>query len=279
MNSRPSTMGATTGFCALARHVRSLERSIDFYVRGLGFAVEQRQSGGPLPADVMLTLGEERIALYAMQNIEDEVPRVLGPDVRFQHAAIVTGDMTTAFQRLQVLAPDPITSGGPQRLPEASGGATAFKFRDPDGHPLELIEFAATQCPDRWRSRLGNHKTFGIDHAAISVSQVEKSIGFYRGFGFSVQTRQTNCGVEQARLDGIELDDVEVEVVALVPGGSPGVHLELLAYRNPISIGGPAGDKSLVAGATDLLVWLGAPPRTFFADQDGHRHGLLLPPP
>ena len=278
VNPNAATVGRTTGFFALARHVRSLERSIDFYVRGLGFSVAQRPSEGPLFADAILALGEERIALYARRGIENEIPRVPGPDVRFQHAAIVTSDMMAAFERLQVMTADPITIGGPQRLPEASGGATAYKFRDPDGHPLEFIEFAATQCPDRWRDRSGSDNTLGIDHAAISVSQVEQSISFYRELGFSIQTRQTNRGVEQGRLDGLELDHVEVEVVALVPGGSPGVHLELLAYRKPTSSRWPAGHRCSPAASTDLLVWLGAPPRTSFADRDGHRHSILLPP-
>lgn len=63
-------------------------------------------------------------------------------------------------------------------------------------------------------------------------------------FGFSVISRQTNHGPEQARLDGV--DDSVVEVVGLAPvtGDDPrcaesasagGPHLELLAYRTPPS--------------------------------------------
>lgn len=36
------------------------------------------------------------------------------------------------------------------RLPESSGGVTAFKFRDPDGHPLELLAFPDGKVPSRW---------------------------------------------------------------------------------------------------------------------------------
>ena len=34
-----------------------------------------------------------------------------------------------------------ISTDGPQLLPASSGGVTAYKFRDPEGHPLELIAF------------------------------------------------------------------------------------------------------------------------------------------
>lgn len=279
VNRSALARGKTTGFFALERHVRSLERSIDFYVRGLGFTCERHHGEHALAADVILTLGQERIALSAVENAEEVIAQVPGPDVRFQHLAIVTRDMSMAVQRLQVLAPIPITRGRPQRLPRASGGATAFKFRDPDGHPLELIEFATGQCPDRWRHRAGNDETLGIDHAAISVSRVEQSIGFYCGLGFSVQTRQVNRGVEQGRLDGLdELEDVEVEVVALVASGPPSVHLELLAYAKPAAFG-QRRDKRAPSRAADCLTWFGAPSMTCFADPDGHVNRVIARPP
>lgn len=274
-----SPAACITGFNALVRHVRSLERSIDFYVRALGFAVQTHESAATQTAqraaacqgEVILALGNERIALHQMPSDCGPVRRVSGPDVRFQHVAIVTADMQAAYHRLQALSPEPITRGGPQTLPAASGGATAFKFRDPDGHPLELIAFA--DPPDRWRARAAEALTLGMDHSAISVSDVGQSIAFYCGLGFQVGARQVNRGPEQARLDGLdESRDVEVEVVSLIPGGAAGFHLELLGYRQPAAVCGAVADAlSAAVDRADCLVWTGAPAAYHGNDPDGHR--------
>ena len=63
------------------------------------------------------------------------------PHPRFQRAAIVARDLDAAWRRLMAFQPVSITIGGPQRLPERAGSVAAFKFRDPDGHSLELIAF------------------------------------------------------------------------------------------------------------------------------------------
>lgn len=272
-------------FAMLERHVRDLERSVAFYVDGLGFrrlgeAVAAGAIAGARPG-VLLGLGDERIVLHAVPPGFDGPTVFAGPDVRFQHAAIVTPDIAAALRRLSERAPGPvvpITRGGPQRLPEASGGATAFKFRDPDGHPLELIEFAGAGLPGRWQGRADQGPTLGIDHFAISVSQVERSIAFYGHLGLSVGARQLNVGAAQARLDGLDgLDiggtfEVEVDVVALMPSGPPGVHLELLGYRRPAPRVRPAPD-AVAHACADRLLWVGLPATGTFDDPDGHRHG------
>ncbi len=59
-----------------------------------------------------------------------------------------------------------ISTDGPQRLPPSSGGVAAFKFRDPDGHPLELLAFPDRKWPAHWQSpaerrSLSRHRPFG----------------------------------------------------------------------------------------------------------------------
>lgn len=273
-------------FALLERRVRDLERSIAFYVDGLGF---RRLGDAVALADerpgVLLGLGDERVVLRPVPAGVDGATVFAGPDVRFQHAAIVTRDMTAALRRLQAQTSGalvPITHGGPQRLPEASGGATAFKFRDPDGHPLELIEFAAGRAPERWRGRSGGDPTLGIDHVAISVAQAARSIAFYVGLGFGVGGRQVNVGPEQARLDGLDTPgmgpgDVAVEVVALLPPGPPGVHVELLAYRHPMPFV-PAVRDAATRAMADRLHWIGATTGGTFEDPDGHGHRWAAAP-
>jgi catechol 2,3-dioxygenase-like lactoylglutathione lyase family enzyme len=218
---------------SLRRPVFDLQRSIAFYTDGLGFTVEAL-----LPQNrVSLRLGDERIELIEGSAVRDLThDPVQGPDVRFQHAAIVAADMRAAFTRLSRLSPRPITHAGPQRLPATSGGVEAFKFYDPDGHPLELICFPPALGHPRWRqgSRRGA-TTLGIDHFALSVSEVRSSAAFYkRTLGLVVGAEQINAGSEQARLDGVHR--AVVEVVALAPGEPGTPHIELLGYRQPLPV-------------------------------------------
>lgn len=263
-------------FVALRRCATNLQRSARFYCDALGFEIVDRSAD-----ETVLSLGAQRIVLVADPGREAQP--VYGPDLHFQHVAIVAGDMRAAFARLQGFAPVAISRGGPQRLPAASGGACAYKFRDPDGHALELIEFPPGQGAPCWHAaiRPTDGPTLGIDHAAISVSDVERSIVFYERLGFTVQSRQRNRGTEQARLDG--LVDAEVEVVALMPSQATTPHLELLGYRVPEPLHG----RGTANAAADQLVWqaltehdrsdVGTDRQPMaVADPDGHVHRLVV---
>lgn len=215
----------------LRRSVRILQRAIDFYCGALGFAVVER---GEPASRASLALGSEHIELVQVAPAS-MAPAAIAPDPRFQHAAIVAADMDAAWGRLRAFAPVPISEGGPQRLPAASGGATAFKFRDPDGHPLELIHFPAGAGDARWQGPAQAAPTFGIDHFAMVVADVERSIAFYAAYGLRVASRQVNRGIEQSRLDG--MPEAVVDVVALEAAAGSTPHLELLGYRRPPAAG------------------------------------------
>lgn len=157
---------------------------------------------------------------------------ISGNDPRFQHCAIVVTDMGDACD---VLAKhggcSPISLAGPERLQSASGGVEAFKFRDPDGHPLEFLCFPPQRMPNPWRGRSGLF--LGIDHSAMAVTDAVRSRHFYESIGFRVCSQQTNRGVEQGRLDGMATGSAtQVDVTSLQLDDS-GPHLELLAYKNP----------------------------------------------
>ena len=176
-----------------------------------------------------LRLGRQSIKVFAFDPPGRPYPAdSTASDLWFQHCAIVVGDVGQALAELTHQGLLPITQGGPQTLPANTGGVTAFKFRDPFGHPLELLAFPPGVGDPLWHEP-GAALFQGIDHTAIAVSDVDRSAGFYETvFGFELGGRSTNIGPEQSQLDGIA--DVKVDVLALSPRGAP-PHLELLGYH------------------------------------------------
>jgi catechol 2,3-dioxygenase-like lactoylglutathione lyase family enzyme len=216
----------------LRRTVSDLRQSIDFYCGALGFE-RPRLSAPSMPSATRLQLGAQHIDLVVQADPTWKPALANAPDPRFQHAAIVTGDMETAWHRLEPYSAAMISRDGPQVLPAHTGGVTALKFRDPDGHPLELIQFPAGIGDPCWHLSRAVGPTLGIDHFALVVRAVDRSTDFFATqLDLRVTSRDVNHGIEQDRLDG--LDGVEVEVVSLEPRrGRRTPHLELLSYRYP----------------------------------------------
>lgn len=230
----PPEGGRVLAFAGFRRCVADLTRAIDFYSEALGFACEAINNGSVRCAG--MRLGEESIELCEWAGAERLGATSQDASVAsagFQHVAIVASDMGAAMIRLRRLAPTAISSGDAVRLPASAGGVTAYKFRDPDGHPLELISFPAGTGNPKWQRVQPNPPTLGIDHLAISVANVERSLAFYTaGLGFALTSRQVNSGVEQDRLDGV--GGVVVDVLGLTPpAGVETPHMELLGYRQP----------------------------------------------
>jgi len=172
---------------------------------------------------------EIRLAAFNPPGAPYPVPRASN-DPWFQHVALVAGDIETVWRRLEGASPEAITAGAPVQLPPNTGRVTAFKFRDPDGHPLELISFPEGVGDPQWQR--GPAGIRGYDHTAIAVTDLERSLAFYTGLlGFGIGGRSLNTGAEQDRLDGLQ--DTCVDVVALQPSRVPTPHLELLHYRTP----------------------------------------------
>ncbi len=192
-----------------------------FYVDVLDF--ERVDAAGRMS----LALGGVPLDLIEVDATARAYPAdVPGSSPLFQHFAIVVSDMSRAMERLAASKDwTPISVGGPQRLPADTGHVNAFKFRDPDGHPLELLAFADTRGDD------AASPFVRIDHTAISVVDVERSIAFYAGLGLVVVGRSFNVGPEQQRLDDVV--DARVDVVALAADAGAKPHVELLGYRGP----------------------------------------------
>ncbi len=216
--------------------VGDLDRAATFYASALGFEPgEEAVRSGEAFARLMgvedararvrtLRLGGQTIELVAFETPGETYPAdSRSPDLWFQHFAIVVSDMGAAHERLMASGGgNAISVGGPQVLPASSGGVTAFKFRDPDGHPLELLAF-----PDPSAG-----PPAGINHSAVAVADTGRSEAFYTGMlGLRAETRSLNKGVEQERLDATFNAVVEVTGLRVGDGDEP--HVELLCYRVP----------------------------------------------
>ncbi|HET7402037.1 MAG TPA: VOC family protein [Usitatibacter sp.] len=271
-------MKRASRFARVSLTVSRLDAAERFYCAALGF--ERVTVGEPVAyafgrmraQHVVLRLGQQEIELVAFDPPGAPYPpHSTSADAWFQHFAIVVDDMARAHAHLVAHGGfTPITLGGPQTLPANTGGVAAFKFRDPDGHPLELLHFPALMRPPAWRARRGG-LFLGIDHSAIVVADCGASRAFYESLGLTVGGHSLNTGDEQARLDA--LDAPVVEVLALHPAAEPTPHVELLAYRAPRVRQRPFPPEENDIAATRMVFAAGGGEGagSTVLDPDGHR--------
>lgn len=227
--------------------VADMDRSIAFYtdvldfektadVRVLGPAYEQLEGLFAANARVVhLQLGDQIVELTQYIAPPDSRPIPVpshSNDLWFEHMAIVVSDMDKAYAILQQHGVRQI-SPEPQTIPASNvpaAGIKAIKFRDPDGHDLELLWFPEGKGLAQWHKG-GNRLFLGIDHTAITIADTDTSLGFYRDLlGMKVGGGSFNTGITQEYLDGTE--GARVRVTAMVPSEVP-PHVEFLQYEPP----------------------------------------------
>ncbi len=227
-----------------------------FFQQALGFAPDPDAAPPPLGATaaIWLRYGGSRLQILGFaEKGRGMPPGQAANDHGFQHFALLVPDIDVACDKLARFAFTPISPDGPVKLPASSGGVTAFKFRDPEGHPLEFLQ-PLKPTPAR------------LDHTAIVVADTQTSVKFYAAYGLSVQGGSLNAGPEQAALDG--LTDPVVKVTRLGSTGSA-LALELLCYHQPAGAPPPAHKASSDVAATRLLCSAG-PATGLQHDPDGH---------
>jgi catechol 2,3-dioxygenase-like lactoylglutathione lyase family enzyme len=270
----------------ISRVVADLARAESFYRNAVGFRTVAKGAvdaatlwafglADVVAEEVVMRLGAEEIALvrFAAQ-CRPYPPNSRSDDLWFQHLAIVVKEMDAAYAHLSAVhAWHPISDGGPQLLPPSNGAVRAFKFRDPDGHPLELLWLPPGQGRPIWQAQASDSPFLGIDHSAISAASTHRSLRFYEALGFGQIDQSLNRGPAQAQLDG--LPGVRVRVTGLRPAASSGPGLELLAYRPP---GRTVGVTCLSDRVTDWVTVAVSPSHGVLprAVQDPDRHRLLL---
>ncbi len=230
-----------TRLLRISRTVYDLDRSVAFYRDALNFRVIEEVTrvdsawgrlmgiAGASGRTVIMRLGEQDLELIAFNAHGKPYPAdSTAADPWFQHIAVVVNDMDAAYAHLSRYPHKPISVEGPQRLPPSSGSVTAYKFRDPDGHPVELLQFLPGTVPNDASVKQTWFR--GIDHSAITIADVGQSVDFYsRLLGMQVGSRSINSGPAQTRLDHER--NVQVNVVALNPTIEVKPHVELLGYE------------------------------------------------
>jgi catechol 2,3-dioxygenase-like lactoylglutathione lyase family enzyme len=156
---------------------------------------------------VKMRLGDESIELTEYLTPKG---RAIPVDSRsndrwFQHVAIIVSDIDRAYQLLRQNHVQH-ASTGPQRLPDwnkNAAGISAFYFKDPDGHTLEVLQFPPDKGDPKWHVR--SDKLFlGIDHRAIVVADTETTLKLYRDLlGMRIVGSSENYGTEQEHLNNV----------------------------------------------------------------------------
>jgi len=236
-----------TAVDSIAMTVSDLDRSVDFYTRVLSFEkISQHDNAdeaqehlfgvfGARTRTARLRLGDEYLELteYLAPAGRPAPADARSNDLWFQHVAIIVSDMDRAYAHLRQHKVRHASSG-PQRLPDwnkNAGGIHAFYFRDPDGHPLEILQFPTGKGDPKWH-RASDRLFLGIDHTAIVVADTDASLRFYRDtLGMRVAGESENYGPEQERLNNVF--GARLRITALRASSGPGV--ELLEYLAPRS--------------------------------------------
>jgi catechol 2,3-dioxygenase-like lactoylglutathione lyase family enzyme len=211
--------------------VLTFERVSDVEVSGREYELMTGVFGARLRI-VRLRLGAESIELTEYLTPKGRpFPSDVRPNDRiFQHIAIIVTDMNAAYDRLRRHGVEH-ASTGPQTLPAwnpNAGGISAFYFRDPDRHFLEILQFPPGKGLDVW------HRTdrlfLGIDHTAIVVDDTDATLKLYRDtLGMHVGGTSENYDTEQEHLNNVF--GARLRITALRAERGPGI--ELLEYLAP----------------------------------------------
>jgi catechol 2,3-dioxygenase-like lactoylglutathione lyase family enzyme len=175
-----------------------------------------------------MRLGAERIELVEYLGRKTRPSPADAPTGGRQQIAIVVNDVDQAYLWLRRhhvagIAPEP--QPPPDSNPSA-GGIRVFRFEDPDGHALAIVQFPPGKGDARWQ-RPSDSVFLGIDHAAIVVKNTERSLRFYRDtLGLRVVGGTENHEPEQEPLNGVPGARLRITTLRTAEGPA----IELLEY-------------------------------------------------
>lgn len=233
------------GVDAIGITVSDMDRAVAFYSKVLTFEkVSDTEVAGEDYEHLEGVFGlRMRVVRMRLGNEFIELTEYLAPKGRpipvdsrsndrwFQHVAVIVSDMDKAYAWLRQNHVEHASSG-PQRLPEwnkNAAGIAAFYFKDPDEHPVEILQFPPDKGQEKWH-RPTDKLFLGIDHTAIVVWDTDASVRFYRDLlGMHVAGESENYGTEQEHLNNVF--GTRLRITALRGANGPGI--ELLEYLAP----------------------------------------------
>ena len=238
-------VGLVDGVDAVGITVSDMDRAVGFYSKVLTFEkvsdVEVNGENyehlegvfGLRMRVVRMKLGDECIELteYLAPKGRPIPVDSRSNDRWFQHIAIIVSDMDKAYVWLRQNKVEHASSG-PQRLPDwnkNAAGISAFYFKDPDEHPVEVLQFPPDKGQEKWH-RHTDKLFLGIDHTAVVVWNTDASLRFYRDLlGMHIAGESENYGTEQEHLNNVF--GAHLRITALRGTSGPGI--ELLEYLAP----------------------------------------------
>ncbi len=248
---------------AVGMTVSDMDRAVEFYEKVLTFEkVSDVEVAGTSYEHLQAVFGVRmRVVRMRLGDEFIELSEYLAPRGRpipvdsrshdrwFQHIAIIVSDMDRAYQRLRQHKVRHLSTG-PQRLPDwnkNAAGIKAFYFADPDGHPLEILQFPPDKGDPKWH-RPTEKLFLGIDHTAIVVADTDASVKFYRdSLGLKVVGESENYGTEQEHLNNVFGARLRITTLR----AAAGLGIELLEYLTPRDGRPIPADER----ANDLMHW------------------------
>src|SRR5437867_5392198 len=166
------------GVDAIGITVSDMDRAVDFYSKVLTFEkVSDTEVAGENYEHlegvfglrmrvVRMRLGDEFIELaeYLVPKGRPIPIDSRSNDRWFQHIAIIVSDMDKAYAQLRQAKVEHASSG-PQRLPDWNKnavGISAFYFKDPDEHPIEILQFPPDRAQKNGTGRPANSSSASI---------------------------------------------------------------------------------------------------------------------
>ncbi|MCH7570682.1 MAG: VOC family protein, partial [Deltaproteobacteria bacterium] len=243
--AQPVTEKPVRAVDAIGMTVSDMDRSVEFYSEVLPFEKVSDVEVYGTAYEHLLGVFGLRIRVVRMKLGDEfiELTEYLTPKGRpvpadsrshdrwFQHIAIIVNDMDRAYQWLRQNHVVHVSTA-PQLLPDwnkNAAGIRAFYFKDPDGHPLEVLQFPPDKGDPKWHQTT-NKLFLGIDHTAIVVGDTENSLKFYKdSLGLKVAGTSENYGTEQEHLSNVFGARIRITSLRAVRGPA----IEFLEYLTP----------------------------------------------